>query len=166
MSDITVFGLGAMGTALARRLIEAGRKVTVWNRSSDKMQPLVDLGAQGASEAAQALAASPRAIVCISDYRSTFELFGQASVVPLLEGRGVVQLSTGTPKEALESERWFNERGASYLDGAILCWPGHIGTPEGRILVAGAEAAYEECRADLEPLVPDLRYLGPNIRAA
>ena len=45
MSDVTVIGLGAMGSALARTVLQAGYSVTVWNRSSDKIKPLVDIGA-------------------------------------------------------------------------------------------------------------------------
>ena len=54
------------------------------------MEPLVALGAQGASGLGEALAASPRLIVCISDYQMTAELFGQPETMPLLEGRTVV----------------------------------------------------------------------------
>ena len=166
ISDVTVIGLGAMGTALARTLMDAGRNVTVWNRSPEKMEPLVALGAQGPSDFGEALAASPRVIVCISDYQTTAELFERPDVTPLLNGRTVVQLSTGTPKEAKESEEWFNGLGASYLDGAILCWPGNIGTPSGLILVAGQEPVFEDCQTDLQHLAGDLRYLGSNIGAA
>ena len=166
MGDITLVGMGAMGAALAKTLLGAGRDVTVWNRSPEKMQPLVALGAHGPADLAEAIAASPRVIVCIPDYRSTMALFDQPSLLPLLQGRTVIQLSTGTPKEAGESEPWFRDRGAAYLDGAILCWPAHIGTPDGRVLIAGPEAAFKGSRKDLEPLAGDLRYLGANIRAA
>ena len=73
MSDITVIGLGAMGLALARTLLEAGRNVTVWNRSPEKIQPLMALGARGPSNFGEALAASPQIIVCLSDYDTTTE---------------------------------------------------------------------------------------------
>lgn len=35
--EVTVIGIGAMGGTLARALIDGGRKVTVWNRSAEKM---------------------------------------------------------------------------------------------------------------------------------
>ena len=165
MSDITVIGLGAMGSALARTLLEAGRNVTVWNRSPEKIQPLVALGARGSSNFGEALAASPRVIVCLSEYDTTTELFEQPDVLPLLNGQTVIQLSTATPKEAAISEKWFSDHGASYLDGAILCWPGNIGTATGQIVVAGPEPVFADCRADLQHLAGDLRYLGQNIRA-
>ena len=50
MSDISVIGLGAMGTALAIALINAGRDVAVWNRSREKMEPLVTKGGTGSAK--------------------------------------------------------------------------------------------------------------------
>jgi 3-hydroxyisobutyrate dehydrogenase-like beta-hydroxyacid dehydrogenase len=43
MSDISTLGLGLMGSALARSLVNGGHSVTVWNRSPARMQPLVDI---------------------------------------------------------------------------------------------------------------------------
>ena len=45
MTDISMIGLGAMGSALARAQIEAGHSVTVWNRSPQRMASLVAFGA-------------------------------------------------------------------------------------------------------------------------
>ena len=45
MSDISVIGLGAMGSALARTLLQNNYAVTVWNRSADKAAPLAEAGA-------------------------------------------------------------------------------------------------------------------------
>jgi 3-hydroxyisobutyrate dehydrogenase-like beta-hydroxyacid dehydrogenase len=41
MSDISILGLGLMGGALARAFQQAGHKITVWNRSPEKMEPFV-----------------------------------------------------------------------------------------------------------------------------
>ena len=165
MSDITVVGLGAMGSALARSLLDAGRNVTVWNRSPEKAQPLLALGALGASKFGEAIAASPQVIVCLLEYDTSKELFEQPDILSLLKGRTVIQLTTATPKEAAISEKWFNDQGAFYLDGAILCWPGNIGTATGQIVVAGPESVFNDCRVNLKHLAGDLRYLGKNIRA-
>ncbi|MGO2110002.1 MAG: NAD(P)-binding domain-containing protein, partial [Pseudoclavibacter sp.] len=56
MSDIGFIGLGAMGRAMARRLIDAGHRVTVWNRSDGPAAELADHGAIAASSAAEAMA--------------------------------------------------------------------------------------------------------------
>jgi phosphoglycerate dehydrogenase-like enzyme len=39
-SEVSVIGLGAMGSALARALLHNGDRVTVWNRTSAKAEPL------------------------------------------------------------------------------------------------------------------------------
>jgi 3-hydroxyisobutyrate dehydrogenase-like beta-hydroxyacid dehydrogenase len=166
MSEISVIGLGAMGAALARALLKTGHEVTVWNRSPEKMEPIVAVGAAGAPELGDALRASPRIIICIDDYKATSMLLNQPGVVPYLDGRTVIQLSTGTPREASDSDIWFREHGATYLDGAIMVYPGTIGGAEAQILVAGPEAAFRDCRVIFQSLAGDLRYLGPNIRAA
>ncbi len=165
-SDVTVVGLGAMGSALAGALIEAGRKVTVWNRSPDKAQPLVDRGAQAAATLAGALTASPRTIICVMNYGVTNNLFSDADAADAVQGRNVVQLGTSSPQESQDAEQMFTDLGAGYLDGTIMCWPGNIGTPEGRIAVGGASEVYADLEADLNALAGDLRNMGPKVRAA
>ena len=166
MSEISVIGLGAMGAALAQALVNAGHDVTVWNRTPQKMEPLTALGANGAENVVNAVQASPVIIVCIDNYTATNKLLRADDVVPHLSGRTVIQLSTGTPKEARESEAWLKNCGADYLDGAIDAYPDGIGAADGRILIAGSEAAFERCKAFLKCLGDDLRYLGENIGAA
>jgi len=55
VSDITVIGLGMMGAALARAIQRAGHKLTVWNRSADKMQPFIDNGTAAAPDVVSAI---------------------------------------------------------------------------------------------------------------
>ena len=38
MTDVTMIGLGAMGSALARAFIGAGHSVTVWNRTAARIE--------------------------------------------------------------------------------------------------------------------------------
>jgi 6-phosphogluconate dehydrogenase len=47
--QLGMIGLGRMGGAMARRLLRAGHQCVVYNRSPDKIRPLVDAGALGAS---------------------------------------------------------------------------------------------------------------------
>jgi 3-hydroxyisobutyrate dehydrogenase-like beta-hydroxyacid dehydrogenase len=166
MSEISVIGLGAMGAVLAQALLKAGHEVTVWNRSPEKMAPIVALGAKGATDLGDALRASPRIMICIADYKATSMLLDQPGVTPHLDGRTVIQLSTGTSKEAGDSDIWVREHGGTYLDGAIMSYPGNIGTADAQILVAGPEEAFQHCQAFFQCLGGDLRYLGPNVRAA
>lgn len=166
MSDISVIGMGAMGSALARALIKAGREVTIWNRSPEKMQPLEELGARAEPNLAAAIAASSQSVVCLMNYSTSSTLFGSPEVIPALKGRTIIQLGTSSPAESETSAKEFAEWGSGYLDGTIMCWPGNIGTPSGRIAVSGAEPVFKNCQRDLEVLAGEARYLGANIRAA
>ena len=57
--NIGFVGLGAMGALIVPRLMAAGHKVTGWNRSRDKAEPLIAAG--------MAFAATPRAVAAASD---------------------------------------------------------------------------------------------------
>jgi len=166
MNDITVIGLGLMGTALAQAIQRAGHDLTVWNRSPAKMQPFINDGVTGAPDVASAITASPVILICIDNYAVTDTLLQTEEILPLLTGRTVVQLSTGTPKEAHEASEWMIARDVSYLDGAILCGPKAIATDDAQILLSGDETAYQRAGKLLECLGGTVRYLGPNTGAA
>ncbi|MDQ2669193.1 MAG: NAD(P)-binding domain-containing protein, partial [Gemmatimonadota bacterium] len=55
MATIGFLGLGSMGSAMARRLVDAGHDVRVWNRSRAAAGPLVDAGAVAVDSPAEAL---------------------------------------------------------------------------------------------------------------
>jgi 3-hydroxyisobutyrate dehydrogenase-like beta-hydroxyacid dehydrogenase len=166
MSDISVFGLGLMGSALARVLQQAGHKITVWNRSSEKMVPFVAEGATGAPSVVSAAIASPVLLVCVDSYDVTMDFLGSDEVAPHLAGRTLIQLSTGTPREALDAAAWFNNCGVAYIDGAILVLPSGIGTEDAQILFAGPKREFRQVEPILQCLGGNLRYLGENVRAA
>lgn len=98
MSDVTVIGLGAMGSALATTLIEKGHVVTVWNRTAAKAAPLVAAGAVQAATPRDAVAASSVTIVCVGRYSDTEEVLN--TTADALVGKALVQLTTGTSTQA------------------------------------------------------------------
>lgn len=165
MSDVTVIGLGAMGSAIAAALLENGFDVTVWNRTAARMGALVEKGAQAAGSAEAAVEASPLTIVSIADYRATRAVLGEGAVEKSAAGRTFVQFSTGTPQEARDGERWATEHGAAWLDGAILAYPREIGQ-SALVFVAGDGTQFETQRPVLSALTDQLRYLGPAVGAA
>ena len=165
MSAISVIGLGAMGGALALALQQSGHELTVWNRSAGRIKPFVANGATGAGNIEEAVAASPVILVCVDSYDTTRSLLGTEEVVARLPDRTLVQLTTGTPREAQESEDWFNSHQVKYIDGAMECLPTDVGTKGAQFLFAGPEAAYRAIDPLLECLGGDRRYLGENIRA-
>jgi len=166
MTNVTMIGLGAMGSALASAFLGAGHGVTVWNRTASKMKPLSALGASTASSLSEAVEASPIIVVCIDNYELSRDLVSENDLGQYLSGRTLVQLSTGTPKETLEFEGFIHGFDCEYIDGAIMSYPEGIGDEDAKLLFAGPQETYNRCHSILRCLGGDLRYLGSNISGA
>lgn len=166
MLEASVIGLGTMGSTLARLLLHNGYSVTVWNRTTDKATPLVQDGAILAPNVAAAVGASPIVIVCVHDYLATQKIFNTQEITAALAGRILIQLSTGSPQDARDSEIWAHDRGADYLDGAIQAAPSQMGRPDTPILLSGAEAVFRQSEPLLKILGGNLTYLGEQVSSA
>ncbi|MGA4843497.1 NAD(P)-dependent oxidoreductase [Streptomyces sp. G45] len=158
-SPVTVIGLGPMGLVLAETLLAKGHPTTVWNRTPAKADALVARGAVRAATVAEAVAASPVTVLCLKDYAALYEVCEGAGAA--LAGRALVNLNSGTPKEAHAAVAWAAERGAAYLDGAIMVPPPLVGRPDAVFLYSGAREVFDEHRALLASL-GDPRYLGAD----
>ncbi|KAL1915159.1 uncharacterized protein VTP21DRAFT_7640 [Calcarisporiella thermophila] len=164
--EVSIIGLGDMGTSLVKTLLRSGYRVTVWNRTSSKAEPLVSEGAILAPSPAVAINASPIIIICVSGYKASNSILESEEVVSVLPGRLLIQLSGGTPQDARESEAWAIEQKAEYIDGAILATPAQIGMPETTIFVSGAEPSFQKSQSLLKCLAGNLQYLGVSVGAA
>lgn len=159
-TPVSVVGLGMMGSALAGTFVAAGHPTMVSNRSRHKADDLVARGATAAATVAEAVAASPLVIVCVSDYETARELL--APVGDVLSGRVLVNLTSGTPEQARDTAAWAGERGIDYLDGAIMAIPAGIGQPETLLFYGGSRAAFEAHLPTLAALGGDNTYLGSD----
>ena len=166
MSEITLIGLGAMGSALGRAMLENKFELTVWNRSPEKTETLVDLGAKAASSLEAAIEASPRVMICITEYETSRKLLDQPSVVSRLVNKTIIQLSTGTPGEVRKMAQWVNNQGANYLDGSIMVYPPTIGKEAAQLLISGDESIFHDCEPYINSLGGDVRYVGEKIGTA
>jgi 3-hydroxyisobutyrate dehydrogenase-like beta-hydroxyacid dehydrogenase len=165
VSDVTVIGLGAMGSAIANAFLNAGHATTVWNRSHGKMEPLGRSGANCEPDIVKAISESPVCVICIDDYAATWALMEQHKLGDVLAGRTLIQFSTGTPKEARDTEAGAKLHNTAYLDGAILAYPREVGH-DALVTVSGEEGIYAGVQGLLAALSTDVRYLGNSIGAA
>ncbi|MEV5814848.1 NAD(P)-dependent oxidoreductase [Streptomyces mutabilis] len=146
-TSLTLLGLGAMGTALARTWLAAGHRLTVWNRNPARAAALAAEGALVADSAAEAVAANTLVVVCLLDDASVGEVLAGSD----LTGKDLVNLTTGTPAQARARHEWARERGARYLDGGIMAVPPMIGVPEagGYVFYSGSPELFERHRETL-----------------
>jgi 3-hydroxyisobutyrate dehydrogenase-like beta-hydroxyacid dehydrogenase len=156
---VTVIGLGSMGTALAEAFIAAGHPTTVWNRTASKALPLVAKGAVHAETIAEAVAASPLIITCLTTYEDTIEALKPA---PALEGRALVSLNSGSPAGARQMAEWAVGSGARYLGGAIKNVPSAVGADDTLLYYGGDKTVFDEFESTLRVLGGDTVYLGAD----
>jgi 3-hydroxyisobutyrate dehydrogenase-like beta-hydroxyacid dehydrogenase len=149
-APVTVIGLGLMGQALAGAFLADGHPTTVWNRSAAKAEQLVARGATLAASARDAVAASPLVVICVTDYQAVRELLDPLEDV--LAGRVLVNLTSGTSKQARETADWAALRGITYLDGVILAIPPAIGTADAAVLYSGPRQAFDTHESTLRSL--------------
>lgn len=166
MIEVSLIGLGAMGSALARAFLGAGHSTCVWNRTAAKSEPLSARGAMVAGSPVEAAKSSSVVVFCVDNYDVSRQILEYPGVLGALPGRTLIQFSTGTPSEARDFSSWLTEHGVLVLDGAIMPYPDGIGAKDAQILFAGPAALYEQHRPLLDCLGGDLRHVGEEIGAA
>jgi 3-hydroxyisobutyrate dehydrogenase-like beta-hydroxyacid dehydrogenase len=99
MSTIAFLGLGGMGLPMARRLLSTDHALVVWNRSPERADALVDLGARAASSPAEASREAEVVITLLADPAAvTSVLLGDSGVVKTVRpGTLVIEMSTIGP---------------------------------------------------------------------
>ena len=166
MSDATIIGLGPMGYTLASLLIDAGKTVTLWNRTVDKAQPLIARGAALAASPAAALSASPITLICVLDYAAAEAILSQENLPSTMQNRLIVNLGTGGPDEAKRLESYIHQHGGRYLDGAIQAAPSQMGRDDTPLFVSGRREHFGEAEPLLRHFAGNLIYLGEKVDAA
>jgi 3-hydroxyisobutyrate dehydrogenase-like beta-hydroxyacid dehydrogenase len=165
LAQVTVIGLGAMGGALARVLAGHGHEVTVWNRSgitATRGAGLREAGVREAAAPADAIAASPLTVMCVTDYPAADAILDAPDVTEALGGRTLVQLSNGAEAQVRAQMARVAAAGGRTLSGGIMAYPRHVGRPETVILYAGDASAFEEHQGTLADLAGGQRYLGED----
>ncbi|RKS08081.1 3-hydroxyisobutyrate dehydrogenase-like beta-hydroxyacid dehydrogenase [Nocardiopsis sp. Huas11] len=165
LPTVSVLGLGNLGRTVAERFLEAGHRVTVWNRSAHRAERLRVGGAVVAADPAAAVAASELVVTVLLDHPAVREVLGGATAG--LAGRTVLNLSSGTPEQAAELAAWVTDQGGAFLAGAVLAVPQTLGTSEAFTQVSGDTVAFERYRATLDRL-GTVRYAGaaPELASA
>jgi 3-hydroxyisobutyrate dehydrogenase-like beta-hydroxyacid dehydrogenase len=144
MSDVSVIGAGAMGSALVEVLAASGAEVMVWNRAGTKAEALSGPKVRVAQSVAEALTSSPLTIVSVSDHEVARTLVEAAGVD--LGGRTVASTSPVDPDQARLLNTVVTAAGGHYLDLAIPRSDGQVRAGAGVFLVSGDRAAYDANR--------------------
>ncbi|HRP99415.1 MAG TPA: NAD(P)-dependent oxidoreductase [Terrimesophilobacter sp.] len=147
-------GLGNMGSGMARRLLGAGHRVTVWNRSTGPVDELVAEGFQRASSPEDALAADVSFSMLANDEAAEAVL--DAGAAAAASGRTHVNMASISPAATERLAALFAEAGAGYIAAPVLGRPDVAAAGQLNILAAGEAAV-------VDTVVPLLELLGKRV---
>src|SRR5262245_47073616 len=162
--NIGFVGLGVMGRNIVSRLLAARYRVTGWNRSRDKAQPLIDAGMHFAD--------TPRAVAETSDVVLSIVTDGAAVRAVALGPDGIIaglkagavyaDMSTIAPDVSREVAAAFAQKGLAMLDAPISGSPVTLQQGNASVMVGGDAAAFEKIKPVLLAIGPKVTHIGRN----
>ena len=157
-------GLGIMGQGMAQNLLEAGFDLTVWNRTTKKMAPFIDAGAQGAESPADLARKTEIIVICVSDTPDVEEVvLGESGLIEgVRPGSLVIDCSTISPQATRRIAEALQEQDVHMLDAPIS--GGSEGAAEGTlsIMVGGDEEQVARAMPLLEAMGKAITHVGDN----
>jgi 3-hydroxyisobutyrate dehydrogenase len=160
---IGVAGVGRMGGAIAARLIEVGHEVTVWNRTPDKVKPLVEAGATAAGTPAELAGRVEAVVTALTNREALTAVFeGPDGLLAAdAKGRLFIEMSTVQPHDQVALAGTVRARGGIFVECPV---GGTVGPArQGRLLgVAGAaQEDFERARPLLDQMCRRVELVGP-----
>lgn len=161
---VAVLGLGTMGSRMARRLLEAGFPVTVYNRSADKNQPLVAAGARAAATPDQAVQKADVAISMVADDRASREVWlGAAGALSgMSPGATIIESSTLSVDWVRELATSATTRGCDFVDAPVTGSRNQAAAGELNFLIGGPADVVDRVRPVLAVMARSITHLGPT----
>jgi 3-hydroxyisobutyrate dehydrogenase/2-hydroxy-3-oxopropionate reductase len=147
VSRVAVIGLGTMGGSVARRLLDTGHDVVVWNRSPEKAELLVTAGAIRADTPAEAARSADAVLTFLADPEALAAVTdGPDGLAAGVDGdTTVIEMSTVGP-EAIARLAATLPGGTPLLDAPVLGSASEIEAGALRIFVGGPEELAERWR--------------------
>lgn len=148
---IAVLGVGLMGAPIAKRLLQAGHSVTIWNRTRAKAEPLASLHARIADHPADAVGDADIVITMLEDGSIVRSVLEQAAR-GLRQDTLIIDMSSTRQSEAQEFHATLAAQRVSFIDAPVS--GGVLGAEGGTlaIMVGGSEADFARAKPILEIL--------------
>jgi len=147
-------GLGRMGHAMARRLLDGGHDVGVYNRSADKMKPLTDGGAKPMASIKAAANFGEAVFTMLADDAAVLEVVNKSG--GLLESlpQGGIHVCAGTHSVDCigKLKHLHGERGQVLLATPMLGRPQLVETGQAGMVLGGSKLALDRCRPLFEAI--------------
>lgn len=160
---VGIAGLGRMGAAIAKRLIEVGHEVTVWNRNADKAEPLVKAGAARAASPSELASRVDVVVTILTDAKAIADVYEGASglLTGNVPGKLFIEMSTVQPATEVELAKKIGAKGATMVECPV---GGTVGPAlQGKLLgvAGGTKEDFARAKPILEQLCRRVDLVGP-----
>ena len=164
MAELGYVGLGVMGQAIVRRLLDAGHDVTVWNRTREKAEPLLAAGARWADSPREVAERSEIVFTMVTNTAAVRAVTdGEDGILAALgPGKIYVDMSTASPANTRELADAVAAAGAQMLDSPVSGTSITVEQGKASLMVGGADDAFERARPVLEAIGPRVIHVGPS----
>ena len=160
--EIAVLGTGPMGSAIARRLCEAGHTVHVWNRTRHKAERLAPLGARVHALATDAVRSAQFVLCVLEDGKAVDEvLFGTGVARAMRHDAMVIDMTSTQPAQARDHAARLSELGLTHLDAPMSGGAQGVEHGDLAIMVGGKAAVFERAQAVFK-VFGHATHVGPN----
>jgi 3-hydroxyisobutyrate dehydrogenase len=161
--EIGIAGIGKMGAAIAARLMEEGFKVSVWNRTRNKLKPLTDLGATACNTPADLLAASDIIISILTDEAAIKAVYlgPKGLLETAADGKLFIDMSTVRPESTVALAQAVREKKGIFVECPVggTTKPARDGVLVG--FVGGESKDVEMAMPVLSKLCRRIEHVGP-----
>jgi len=163
MANVGFVGLGKMGLAMAPRLIEAGHKLTVWNRTLDKCLTLRDQGAVVAGNPAQLAKSSDIIFTMLLDAVAIDQVYNGSDglLSQSVRGKLFIDMSTLAPSSVKKLADKVVDKGAAFVDAPVSGTVAPARDGKLLALVGGSLKDVEAARPLLNVLCRRIVHAGP-----
>lgn len=155
-------GIGLMGQPMTLRLLDAGFRVNVWNRSPDKLTQVAAAGAQVCESIAQLVQQSDVILLCLADTAVVEDIVTRQIQPHGRPGQLLIDMSSIHPQTTRQLAEGLHQHcGMHWVDAPVS--GGTAGAEQGTLaIMAGGEAAdIAVARQVLQPLYSRLTHMGP-----
>jgi 3-hydroxyisobutyrate dehydrogenase-like beta-hydroxyacid dehydrogenase len=164
MNTIGFIGLGAMGSRIAGRLLDAGHRVYGTNRTRSKAQPLIERGLQWRDTPREVAEASDVVFSMVTDDDALEAISAgpDGLLAGLRPGQVYVDMSTVSPQVSTQLAGRVGARGARMLDAPVSGSIPQAQSGTLAIMVGGDPLAFEWVEPLLRELGLTVTHIGPN----
>jgi 3-hydroxyisobutyrate dehydrogenase-like beta-hydroxyacid dehydrogenase len=161
-------GLGRMGSAMARRLVDGKHDVGVYNRSAEKLKPLTEHGAKALPSIKAAATYGEAVFTMLADDAAVMDVVGQPGGLLQSLPKGGIHICAGTHSVACvgKLKTLHVEAGQILVATPMLGRPEVVASGQAGMVLGGAKEILARCRPLFEAIVRRAFEAGPDPVAA